>query len=110
MTNENNTWSDLLQCNWSHWVAVNEKTLHLYLPSYNVTDMTGCIKTASTLMPSVECVMVWSGGKQDTCYKKIDGKWRAILPLNAPRGVSGFRGKTSKNRPAPPLHPKGRGR
>ena len=43
MTNENNTWSDLLQCNWSHWVAVNEKTLCLHLPSYNATDMTGCI-------------------------------------------------------------------
>lgn len=85
MTNENNTWSDLLQCNWSHWFAVNEKTLCLYLPSYNVTDMTGCIKTASTLMPSVERVMVWSGGKQDTCYKKIDGKWHAVLPLKAPK-------------------------
>ena len=71
-------WSSLLQCRWEQWIAQDDEKLVLMLPEYNVCDMGGCIKSAQAIMPNVVEIIVFSGGKKDTCYRKSGGKWEAF--------------------------------
>lgn len=82
---KNGKWIELLQCNLIKWYEINSTTLCLFLEHQNHCDMTGCIEFCKGLMPSVNLILVWSGTKQDTCYRQRSSKWEAFkMPLNAP--------------------------
>jgi hypothetical protein len=64
-----------LQCNWIKWHAGQNKSLHLYLPAYNCTDMSGCVRVAKRLMPNVEHMTVIESDRHINSYDLRDGSW-----------------------------------
>lgn len=71
-------WSSLLQCRWKQWSAKDNETLILSLPEHNACDMSGCIKSAQAIMPNVAEIIVFSGSKKNTCYRKRNSKWESF--------------------------------
>ena len=74
MTNRDGFNSDL-QCCWEKWEFIDPTGLELYLPPYNCTDMRGCIRVAKALMPDVEMITVFEGGKMINCYRRFGKNW-----------------------------------
>jgi len=74
----NAVWDSRLQCHFIGWQAIAPGELALYLPLHNVCDMTGAIKVAMDIMPSVWRIVTFQDKKQDTEYRNVSGKWAAL--------------------------------
>lgn len=60
---------------------------HLMLEDVSSTDMRGCIELFKKIDPDVQAIATYAGGKRDTGYVLIDGKWEArIAPDERPKG------------------------
>lgn len=72
-------YSPELWCRWEKWEVVSDTVLRLHLPAGNVCDMAGCIRTAAAIMPEVETVETYQGGRPDTYYvMQTDRNWYAV--------------------------------
>lgn len=54
-----------------------EKVGHLFLEDGDCTSMSGCIKLFQAIDPRVVGILTIAGGRQDTGYVQIGGKWEA---------------------------------
>src|SRR4051812_43870475 len=70
-------WSQDLLCYWVSWAPFDTDTLLLKLPALSVCDMTGCIRVAKAIMPSVRVIEVMSGLVPDVRYERDKhGAWQ----------------------------------
>jgi hypothetical protein len=67
--------SEELQCFWDNWVFNRPKSLYLYLPDGNCTDMNGCISIAKKLMPEVRSITVFEAEIPVHKYAIVNNKW-----------------------------------
>ena len=68
-----------LQCKWQRWDVMANGTLVLYVPHGNRTDMSGTIKVAKLLMPSVCLIVVSCGYNWEVAYfLREEGEWDCI--------------------------------
>ena len=73
--NPSSNWSSGLQCDWVAWRVVDSGILRLDMPDFECCDMSGAIKTAKALCPTVRRIDTYSGGKLDTMYVMESDKW-----------------------------------
>lgn len=76
-TEQELVFNDNLQCYLQGARIDGKKTCYLYLSEHSVASMTGAIKVASFLLPSVERIITMAHNNPDTMYKKENGKWKA---------------------------------
>lgn len=68
--------NEKLKCSWGKWEVSGEKSLTLYLPENDVSDMEGTIEIAKILMPNVKIITVVSVFRNDyTVYKRGGLTW-----------------------------------
>lgn len=72
------TYSSKLQCAFHAWKVIADGELCLELPEDNCCDMDGAIEIAEKIMPAVWRVATFCGGKPDTEYRLMGGKWLAL--------------------------------
>jgi hypothetical protein len=77
MNDKKSAYSSALQCGWMAWRPLGSGELALDLPADNCCDMTGAIRMAETLMPTVARIEVFVDGKLDVIYAH-GVKWRAL--------------------------------
>lgn len=51
-----------LQCNFMQWRVIGDYALALDLPVMNHCDMSGAIKVATSLLPTVDYIEIWEHG------------------------------------------------
>ena len=69
-----------VMCNVSEiHIDVDNRQGYLMLPEMNYPDMSSTIKCFTSVDPKIEVVQTFVGGKPDTVYAKLDGKWEAKI-------------------------------
>lgn len=69
-----------LQCLFNGWRVLGDGHLALDMPAGNCCDMSGAIEIANKVMPKVRLISTFQGEKPDTEYRKLRGKWFAVIP------------------------------
>ena len=64
-----------LQCCWQSIEALPPDGVRINLADGHCVDMDGAIRVAEFMFPNVALIETWSGSVEDTCYRKIGGKW-----------------------------------
>lgn len=54
-----------------------ERAGTIFLEDGSCTDMNGCIALFKKIDPAVTTILTIAGGRRDTAYGLIDGKWQA---------------------------------
>jgi hypothetical protein len=71
-------WHEGLQCHIDR-IDYDFRTgaARLFLPTYNVTSMTGALKLGTAVDPRCRLIHVYSAGKMDYAYRRFDeDRWR----------------------------------
>ena len=65
-------------------IDVDNKRGFLILPEMNYPDMSSTIRCFTSADPEIEVIQTYVGGKPETIYFKLDGKWQAGQAQLAP--------------------------
>lgn len=55
----------------------SSEMLYLFLPAHNCTDMSGAIRLAKGISPSVNHIVIFVGGGDRYAYKLTDEGWKS---------------------------------
>ena len=73
-------YSEEMLCHFSGWRVTAQNTLALDIVQGECCDMGAAIKTAKSILPTVNKILTYSGDVPDTVYTLTANGWAAHLP------------------------------